>query len=218
MTRTNAPTAKGNLRRQSHVLVHGGSLLTELRLKSAKMAQRASIVVLLTLAAIAFHELGHFIVYQLGGCPVRITLQSVRPIGNVSASLNDLALAAGPAFSLIAAVVCLLVARHRPSFFWVTAAFTNATLRLFPLTMDVLRAIKKAEPFSDEGNLAITITTSPAGRVILLLGVFAVFLVLTVVTARLYNFERHRTAKVVGIYFLSLTAGIAIVLIDELLR
>jgi hypothetical protein len=194
------------------------ALPTELRLKPAKMAQRASIVVLLTLAAIAFHELGHFIVYQLGGCPVRITLQSVRPIGNVSASLNDLALAAGPAFSLIAAIVCLLVARRRLSFFWVTAAFTNATLRLFPLTMDILRAIKKAEPFSDEGNLAITITTNPAGRVICLLGVFAVFLSLTVVVARLYNFERHRTAKAVGIYFLSLAAGIAIVLIDESLR
>ena len=139
------------------------------------MAQRVSIVVLLTLAAIAFHELGHFIVHQLGGCPVRITLQSVRPIGNVSASLNDLALAAGPACSLIAAIVCLLVARHRPSFFLVTAAFTNATLRLFPLTMDVLRAMKKAEPFSDEGNLAITITTGPAGRVIFLLGVLRCF-------------------------------------------
>jgi hypothetical protein len=182
------------------------------------MAQRAGIVVLLTLVAIAFHELGHFVVYQLGGCPVRITLQSVRPIGNVSASLNDLALAAGPAFTLIAAIVCLLVARHRPSFFWVTAAFTNATLRLFPLTMDVLRAIKKAVPFSDEGNLAITITPSPAGRVIPLLGVFAVFLLLSVVIARLYDFQRHRTAKVVGIYILSLAACIAIVLIDELLR
>ena len=111
---------------------------------------------------------------------------------------NDLALAAGPAFSLIAAIVCLFVARHRPSFFWVTAAFTNATLILFPLTMDVLRAIKKAVPFSDEGNLAITITTSSAGRVIFLLGICAVFLLLTVVIARLYDFQRHRTAKVVN--------------------
>jgi len=65
----------------------------------------------LSLAAIVFHELGHFIVYCLRGCPVRITLQSVRPIGNVSAPLNDLALASGPAFSLLAAIVCLLVAR-----------------------------------------------------------------------------------------------------------
>ena len=44
------------------------------------------------------------------------------------------------------------------------------------------------------------------------------FLSLTVVVARLYNFGRHRTAEVVGIYFLSLAAGIAIVLIDESLR
>ena len=30
--------------------------------------------------------------------------------------------------------------------------------------------------------------------------------------------ERHRTARVVGIYFFSVSAGIAIELIDELLR
>ena len=190
----------------------------ELRLKLATLAQRAGLVVLLTIAAIAFHEFGHFIVYRLGGCPVRITLQSVRPVGTVSAPLNDLALAAGPAFSLIAAVVCLVLARRRPSFFWVTAAFTNATLRLFPLIMDVLRVFEKAAPFSDEGNLALTVTTYPAGRVILLLGVFAVFLSLTVVVARLYNFVKYSAAKVVGIYFLSLAAGIAVVLIDELLQ
>jgi hypothetical protein len=53
---------------------------------------------------------------------------------------------------------------------------------------------------------------------ILLLGVFAVFLSMTIVVARLYNFEKHRDAKVVGIYFLSLAACIAVVLIDELLR
>jgi hypothetical protein len=182
------------------------------------MAQRAGLVALLTIAAIAFHEFGHFIVYWIGRCPVRISLQSVRPIGYVSAPLNDLALAAGPAFSLIAAVVCLILARRRPSFFWVTAAFTNATLRLFPLIMDVLRVFEKAAPFSDEGDLAITITTNPAGRVVLLLGVFSVFLSLTVVVTRRYVFVKHFAAKVVGIYFLSLATGIAVVLIDELLH
>ncbi len=187
-------------------------------MKPATTAQRAGLVGLFTIAAIAFHEFGHLIVYRLGGCPVRITLQSVRPIGNVSAPLNDLALAAGPAFSLIAAVVFLVLARSRPSFFWVTAAFTNATLRLFPLIMDVVRVFENAAPFSDEGNMAIAITTNPAGRVVLLLGVFAAFLSLSVVVARLYNFVKHSAAKVVGIYFLSLATGIAVVLIDELLH
>jgi hypothetical protein len=187
-------------------------------LKSETIAQRVGIVVLFALTSIAFHELGHFIVYRLGGCPVRITLQSVRPIGYVSAPLDHLALAAGPAFSLIAAVVCLFLAWRRPSFFWVTAAFTNATLRLFPLAMDMSRVIEKAEPFSDEGNLALAITTNRAGRVTFLLVAFIIFLSLTVVVARRYNFEKHRAAKVVGIYLLSLAAGIAVVLIDELLR
>jgi hypothetical protein len=59
-------------------------LPTELRLKSATMAQGAGIAVVLTLAAIAFHEVLHFLVYQLGSCPVRITLQSVRPISKIT--------------------------------------------------------------------------------------------------------------------------------------
>jgi hypothetical protein len=135
--------------------------------KSATLAYHSSIVVLLAIISIAFHELGHFIVYRLAGRPVRITLQSVRPIGNVSTPLNLLAPAAGPAFSLIAALVCLFEAWRRRSLFWVTAAFTNATLRLFPLVMDIVRAIEKTTPFSDEGDVVIAITTNPAARAIL---------------------------------------------------
>jgi hypothetical protein len=182
-------------------------------------ASRTGIVVLLTLASIAFHESGHFIVYWLGDCPVRITLQSVRPIGDVSPRLNLLALAAGPAFSFTAAVVCLIRARRHPTFFWVTAAFINAaTLRLFPLTMDVARAIKSAKPFSDEGNVVIAITTNPIHRAMLLLLIFAAFSSLAAMSARLYDFKKHCVAKVAGIYLLSLGVGIAMVLADEFLR
>jgi hypothetical protein len=187
-------------------------------LKSATVAQRLGIVVLLAMVSIVFHEFGHFTVYRLAGCPVRITLQSVRPIGDVSDHLNLLALAAGPAFSLIAAVLCLLVARRRPSFFWVTAAFTNATLRLFPLAMDIVQAMEKTAPFSDEGDVVIATTTNPAARAILLLSVFMVFFSLTVVVARRYRFEKHRTAKSVGIYLISLAVGIAVLLVDQMLH
>jgi hypothetical protein len=186
--------------------------------KSATVAKRLGIVVLLTIVSIVFHEFGHFVVYRLADCPVRITLQSVRPTGKVSAPLNLLALAAGPAFSFIAAVLCLLIAWRRPSFFWVTAAFTNATLRLFPLVLDIVQAIEKTTPFSDEGDVVIAITTNPGARAALLLGVFAVFLSLTVVVARRYSFEKHRAAKSVGIYLLSLATGIAVLLIDEMLH
>lgn len=187
-------------------------------MKSATVAQRFGIVVLLAIVSIAFHEFGHFTVYRLAGCPVRITLQSVRPIGDVSAPLNLLALAAGPAFSLIAAVLCLLVAWRRPNFFWVTAAFTNATLRLIPLVIDIIQAIEKTTPFSDEGDVVLALTTNPVARAVILLVVFAVFLSLTVVVARRYRFEKHRVAKIVAIYLLSLAVGIAILLIDQVLH
>ena len=67
------------------------------------------------------------------------------------------------------------MAWHRSSFFWVTAAFTNATLRLFPLVMDIIQAIAKATPFSDEGDVVLAMTTNPAARAVLLLGILAVF-------------------------------------------
>jgi hypothetical protein len=187
-------------------------------MKSATVAQRLGIIVLLAVVSIAFHELGHFTVYRLAGCPVRITLQSVRPIGHVSAPLNLLALAAGPAFSFIAAVLCLLLAWRRPSFFWVTAAFTNATLRLFPLAIDIVQAIEKTTPFSDEGDVVIAITRNPGARAVLLLSVFAVFLTLTLVVLRRYRFEKYRAAKIVGIYLLSLAVGIAVLLVDGMLH
>jgi hypothetical protein len=186
--------------------------------KSVTVAQRFGVIVLLAMVSIAFHELGHFTVYRLAACPVRITLQSVRPIGHVSPPLNLVALAAGPAFSLIAAVFCLLVASRRPSFFWITAAFTNATLRLVPLVIDVIQAIEKTTPFSDEGDVVLAITTNPVARAVILLVVFAVFLSLTVVVARRYRFEKHRVAKIVAIYLLSLAVGIAILLIDQMLH
>jgi hypothetical protein len=186
--------------------------------KSATIAYRLSTVILLAIVSIALHELGHFSVYRLAGCPVRITLQSVRPIGHVSRALNLLALAAGPAFSLIAAGLCLFMVWRRPSFFWVTAAFTNATLRLFPLVIDIIQAIANTTTFSDEGDVMIAITTNPAARAILLLGIFAVFFTLAVVIARRYRFEKHRAVKSIGIYLLSLAVGIAVLLIDQKLH
>jgi hypothetical protein len=111
-----------------------------------------------------------------------------------------------------------LFAGFGQSFFWVTAAFTNATLRLFPLVMDIVRAIEKTTPFSDQGDVVIAITTNPAARAILLLGIFSGFFSLAVVVARGYSFEKHRAAKSVGIYLLSLAVGIAVLLIDEMLH
>jgi hypothetical protein len=186
--------------------------------KSATVAQRFGIVVLIAIVSIAFHEFGHFTVYRLAGCPVRITLQSVRPIGHVNGSLNLVALAAGPAFSLIGAILCLLIGRRRPGFFWITAAFTNSTLRLVPLVIDIIQAIEKTTPFSDEGDVVLAITTNPVARAVILLSVFAVFLSLTVVVARRYRFEKHRAAKIVAIYVLSLAVGIAILFIDQMLH
>lgn len=173
---------------------------------------------LLSLASILLHELGHCTVYKLADIPVHVTLQSVRPITPISGPVAVLGLAAGPVFSLVAALVCLLVAPHRPGFFWPTAAFTNATLRLFPCAMDLLRAVQGARPFSDEGDVAIALTQSPFARCLVILCFFAVATLLTVLATRQYRFQKYHTLKVFGIYLISLGVGIGVLIVDELLH
>jgi hypothetical protein len=182
------------------------------------LLRRASVVVLLTLVSIALHEFGHFLVYRLGGCPVAVTLQSVRPAAPVGASLDGWAKAAGPALSLLAGSVCLLLARRRPSFTWATASLTNSSLRLFPLVMDVVRAAKGAAPFSDEGDVARALAATAVGRLSVLAVPMAVSVLLTVLAAREYDFRSHRVLKATGIYLLSLVVGISVVILDELMR
>lgn len=163
-------------------------------------------------------ELGHWTVYKFANIPVHITLQSVRPITPVSGPVAVPGLAAGPAFSLLAAFACLLIALRHPSFFWITAAFTNATLRLFPCTLDLLRALQRSTPFSDEGNIAVAITHTPIARFLVIVCFFAVAAILTVLAARQYRFQKHSALKVLAIYLLSLGTGIGVLLVDQLLH
>ena len=181
--------------------------------------QRAGIIALLTLVAIAIHESGHFIVYKLGGYPVRISLQSVRPMGSVDPRWNTVALAAGPAMSVVAALVFLYLARrHQYGFAWVTAAFTNASLRTFPCAMDLVRALKSAHPFSDEGDVILAFTTATAPRTISVAILLVAYVSLTIVVGRRYDFTKYRGLKAAGVYLLSLAVGIAVVIVDELLH
>lgn len=182
------------------------------------LARRAGIVVFLSLISIPLHELGHYIVYKFANIPVHITFQSVRPITSISGPVAILGLAGGPAVSLIAAIACLLMATQRPGFFWITAAFTNATLRLFPCAMDLLHAIQGKMPFSDEGEIAMMLIQSPLARFLVVLCFFAAPAILTVLAARRYGFQRYASLKAFGIYVLSLATGICLLIVDELLH
>ena len=179
---------------------------------------RVCIIVLLSFVSIPLHEFGHYSVYKLANIPVHVTFQSVRPIAPISGPVADLGLVAGPAFSLIAAFVCLLIARHHPGFFWPTAAFTNATIRLFPCVMDLQRVFQGGMPFSDEGDFALALTHSSIARSIVILCFFAVAAILTVLAARQYHFQKYGALKVLGIYLLSLGVGIGVLIVDGLLH
>jgi len=186
-------------------------------MNSSSLLRFTVIIVLLTWFAIELHEMGHFLVYTLAGYHARMSLQRVTPAADVPALLDHLAKLAGPAVSLIAATVFLIIARRRPGFTLVTASFTNASLRLFPCTMDLLRAFKGKAPFSDEGEVAMAITSNRAGRVSLLLVAIALSAVLTVLAGREYPFQRKRFLKCLLIYGLSLAVGIGVVLLDEIM-
>lgn len=182
------------------------------------LARRLGIVVFLSLISIPLHELGHYIVYKSANIPAHITFQSVRPIVSITGPIAMLGLAGGPAFSLIAAIACLLIAKQRPGFFWITAAFTNATLRLFPCAMDLLHAIQGKMPFSDEGEIAMMLTQSSFARFLVVLCFFAAAAILTILAARSYRFHRYTSVKAFGIYLVSLATGICILIVDELLH
>jgi len=185
--------------------------------KANSIARLAFAIVLLTWLAIEVHELGHFTTYILFGYHARMSLQRVTPIGDVPAWMDHWAKFAGPAVSLIAGAILLVVARRRPSFGWVTASFTNVSLRLFPCVMDLLRAVRGARPFSDEGEVALAFSSSAFVRSALILLVIALSMGLTILAAREYRFQSKVFFKSLLVYLLSLSVGIGVVILDELL-
>src|SRR5262245_616918 len=180
--------------------------------------RRWLLLVLLTLLSIGVHELGHYVVYAAGGQAVRVTLQSVRPVGAVEPSLDLRAKAAGPAISLAVGLACLFLCRGRSSFALATAALTNSSIRLFPLVMDVLRAARGARPFSDEGEVVQALFSGAGGRVGVLAVLLGVSLLLSVLAVKEYRFRSHPMLKGLGMYLLTLAVDIAVVILDEILR
>ena len=178
--------------------------------------KRLLALVLLSWLAIEIHEMGHFLFYVLAGYHAQISLQQTTPLGEVPRNIEQAALLAGPAVSALAAVIFWLVARSRPGFGWAMAAFTNASLRLFPLTMDLMRALQNGRPFSDEGTVAAMVAASPAMRVCMVAVPFVLFLLLTVLAGRTFRFRHFAFWKVLGIYAATLAIGIGVVIVDEL--
>lgn len=179
--------------------------------------RRAGVVVLLSAAAIELHELGHRAVFLLTGTPARMGFQRVDPTVPVSQTVWLWGKAGGPLVTLSLSVAFVAVARRRGTFAWATAAFTQASLRLFPLTLDVSRALKGAAPFSDEGEIALAINSAVPVRVALVLLAWAVFGALSFLAARAFPFGRRRWLQVAAVYLGSLAVGIGAALADELL-
>ena len=178
--------------------------------------RRAAAVVVLSALAIEVHELGHRAVFWLTGTPARMGFQRVDPTVPVSHALWLWGKAGGPLVTLVLAGVLVAVARRHRTFGWATAAFTQASLRLFPLAFDLVRALRGTAPFSDEGELAFAVTPAGPVRVALVLLACAAFGTLTVLAARAFPFRR-RWLGVAVIYLGSLAVGIGAVLADDLL-
>jgi hypothetical protein len=194
-----------------------GQVALESLMKFRSLMGRAAIVVVLALLSIEVHELGHYAVYALAGHPAHMSFQRVSPVKPVSESLIHMGLLGGPALSFLAAMVFLLAARRWPSFALVTASFTNASLRVFPCLMDLIRALNSGHPFSDEGELTLAFTINGISRIIVMVLVLGLWLGLSALVAREYDFRTKKWPKVLAIYLLSLAVGIATVIVDELL-
>lgn len=179
--------------------------------------RRAGLVVLLAAFAIEVHELGHRAVFFLTGTPARMGFQRVDPTVPVSEALWLWGKAGGPVVTLVLSVAFVAVARRRRTFGWATAAFTQASLRLFPLTFDLRRALRGAAPFSDEGELARALSGAVPIRVALVLGALGIFGTLSWLAAGTFPFRRRRWLGVAAVYLGSLAVGIGAALADELL-
>lgn len=179
--------------------------------------RRAGVVILLSAVAIELHELGHRAVFFLTGTPARMGFQRVDPTVPVSQALWLWGKAGGPLVTLVLSVAFVAVARRRGTFAWATAAFTQASLRVLPLTLDLARAVRGATPFSDEGELVRAVSAAVPVRVALVLVAWAVFGTLSVLAARTFPFGRRRWLGVVAVYLLSLAVGIGAVVADDLL-
>ena len=183
----------------------------------SQLMRRAGVVVLMALGAIELHEMGHLAAYAIAGYPARMSFQRVDPLVDVPHSVHVWAMAAGPAASMAAAAILLGVARRRKGFAWVSAAFASASIRLFPCLMDLVRAIRGAWPFSDEGVVALALAPSRPGRVALVLVPLLASAWLTARAAREYRFESRAAAKSAMIHALMLAVGLGMVLLDDLL-
>jgi len=179
--------------------------------------RRAGIVVLLSAVAIEVHEFGHRAVFWLTGTPARMGFQRVDPTVPVSHALWLWGKAGGPLVTLVLSAVLVAVARRHRTFAWATAAFTQASLRLFPLAFDLARAVRGAAPFSDEGELALAVSTAVPVRVALVAIACAVFATLTVLAARTFPAGRRRWLGVAAVYLGSLAVGIGAAIADDLL-
>ncbi len=111
--------------------------------------------------------------------------------------------------TLVLAAVLLAIARRHGSFGWPPPP-PNASLRLFPLTMDLGRAFRGPAPFSDDGELVSALTPSIAARVSGLLAVWLVFGVLSLLAARTFPSRRRRWLGVAAVYLGSLAVGSAL--------
>lgn len=179
--------------------------------------RRAGSVVLLAALAIEVHELGHRAVFWLTGTPARMGFQRVDPTVPVSHALWLWGKAGGPLVTLVLSLLLVAVARRQRTFAWATAAFTQASLRLFPLAFDLSRAVRGAAPFSDEGELALAVSAAVPVRVALVTGACVVFGTLTVLAARTFPSGRRRWLGVAAVYVGSLAIGICAAVTDDLL-
>ncbi len=179
--------------------------------------KRTGTIALMAWVAIELHELAHLLAYSVAGYPARMSFQRVDPTVAVPDPARLWAKLAGPVASLVAAAVLLAIARRRRGFAWVTAAFACASIRLLPCAMDLVRAFRGARPFSDEGDVALALTTSGPGRAGLVLLAFLAALWLTFRTAREYRFQGRAALKTLAVYALTLGVGIVAVLLDDLL-
>ncbi|MDU8885710.1 hypothetical protein RXV94_06025 [Yeosuana sp. MJ-SS3] len=174
--------------------------------------------------SVFFHEIGHWIIYELNGVDSWISLQKVNPINpdKLTDAIFLNSLFGGPIITILIALISYLFLRkYRNSIWLLVLGIINAAFRIIPTTFGIFRAARTDNlGFSDEGNIALRLTDSVFLRltIMLLYITFCIFLIIRIYRTFKFpeNFKR-RILLIITLCILTVLISMAYPILDNLI-
>ncbi|PCH66440.1 MAG: hypothetical protein COC01_07980 [Bacteroidetes bacterium] len=185
-----------------------------------------SIVAFLILFPISifFHEVGHWIIYEINGVDSWISLQRAIVV-NPDQLTEDIflkSLFGGPILTILLALAALFLLKNFPNSIWILVfGLINSTFRILPTLIGTFTAFKTdLHGISDEGNIVLRILDNALLRemMLILLLVFYVFIIIRIYkTFKFPGNFRQKKPLFFTICFLTILISLTYPKLDQLL-